>query len=295
MHNIFIPGQTPRFPCSRTRKMLSSPFTRFLTRGYALLFLMITGYSCRKVIYPRFEEDQSPPAVIQATLSDRKDSAAVLISGTLAIYDPNVYGGKDGAAVSITPEGSPPVLLNAFKNGRYGGHIATRAGQYYTLKVELEDATYTATSMMPSKVRFDSLFITRRNVLGRELRIPTVIFSDPRGTENYYRFILSVDGFESTNIFIETDRLFDGNQMTLELLDLFTDVNSPTFIDQYDQVIVEMQCISKQTYDYLYQLKESALGQGNTVNPGNPRSNLTGGALGYFSVHTSETMKIFSE
>ncbi|WP_071597001.1 DUF4249 family protein [Niabella aurantiaca] len=279
--------------------MLSPRLIRFINPGnlpvYILFFLMTTGSSCRKVIHPRFEADPSPPAVIEATLSDRKDSAAVLISGTLAIYAPNVYAGKDGAAVSITPEGSLPVLLNGFKNGRYGGHITTRTGQYYTLTVQMDGATYTATSPMPAKVIFDSLFITRRTVLGRELRIPTVTFSDPRGTENYYRFILSVDGFESTNIFIETDRLFNGNKMTLELLDLFTDSSSPTFVDQYDQVIVEMQCINKQTYDYLYQLKESALGQGNTVNPGNPQSNLTGGALGYFSVHTSETKKTFAE
>lgn len=262
---------------------------------YIALLLWTTGTACRKVIHPQFEADANAPVVIQATLSDQKDSAIIFISETLTIYAPNVYAGKDGATVSITRDDSLPVPLNPLRNGRYGGHVTTLPGHNYTLNVELEGTTYTAVSKMPSPVPFDSLFITHRNVLGRELRIPTLIFKDPPGEENYYRFVLWVDGFESTTIFIETDRLFNGNQMTLELLDLFTDSNSPTFIDKYDQVMVEMQCISKQTYQYLYQLKESALGQGNTLNPGNPRSNLTGGALGYFSVHTSETKTLFAD
>jgi len=262
---------------------------------YIVLLLLFTGASCRKVIHPVFETDANAPVVIQATLSNQKDSAIVFISETLGIYAPNEYAGKDGAIVSITRDDSLPVLLNPLRNGRYGGHVTTGPGHNYTLKVEMEGTTYTAVSKMPARVTFDSLFITHRIVLGRELRIPTLIFRDPPQEENYYRFILWVDGFESTTIFIETDRLFNGNQMTLELLDLFTDSDSPTFVDKYDQVMVEMQCISKQTYQYLYQLKESALGQGNNLNPGNPLSNLTGGALGYFSVHTSEIKTLFAD
>ncbi|WP_176954381.1 DUF4249 family protein [Niabella drilacis] len=256
---------------------------------------MIACASCRKVIHPRLSAPGAAPVVIQATLSGRKDSAVVFISETLDIYAPNVYVGKEGATVSIMRGDSLPVQLTPLGNGRYAGYLRTIPLQDYFLRVDLDGASYTAATQMPPKVKFDSLFITHRNVLGRNLRIPTVLFTDPPGEENYYRFILSVDGFESTTIFIETDRLFNGNKMTLELADLFTDSDAPTFVDKYDKVIVEMQCISKQTYQYLYELRESALGQGNSLNPGNPRSNLTGGALGYFSVHSSENKIIFSD
>lgn len=251
--------------------------------------------SCRKVIYPKYEAGVAPKTVIQATLSDQKDSAVVFISETLPVDDPNIYSGKDGAVVSITPEGSTPVPLNPRGNGWYSAHIATRTAAYYTLKAQVGGTTYNAVSKMPAKVSFDSLFISQRSILGRTMRIPTVIFTDPAASGNYYRFILSVDGFESTTIFIENDRLFNGNKMTLELLDVFTDSNAPTFIDKYDRVIVEMQCISKEAFDYFNQLKAGALGEGNSSNPGNPQSNITGGALGYFSVHTSEKKELFAD
>ncbi|MBO9594664.1 MAG: DUF4249 domain-containing protein [Niabella sp.] len=247
------------------------------------------------MIYPKYEAGVAPKTVIQATLSDQKDSAIVFISETLAVDDPNVYSGKDGAVVSITPEGGTAVALKPRGNGLYSAHIATRTGSGYTLNAQVEGTTYSAVSGMPAKVSFDSLFITQRSILGRTMRIPTVIFTDPAPGGNYYRFILSVDGFESTTIFIEDDRLFNGNKMTLELLDMFTDSDAPTFIDKYDRVIVEMQCISKKTFDYFSQLKAGALGEGNSSNPGNPQSNITGGALGYFSVHTSEKKELFAD
>ncbi|MGJ7029706.1 DUF4249 domain-containing protein [Niabella hirudinis] len=274
-------------------------FTRFMTPGYRafyiLLILTAAGASCRKVIYPRFKANTTVPVVVQAALSDYKDSASVFISEVLDIYAPNVYTGKNGATVSVMRDDSMPVSLNPLGNGRYGGNLGAIPGHHYLLKVDLGGTSYTATTVMPPKVPFDSLFITHRTVLGREMRIPTVRFTDPPGNENYYRFVLSVDGFESTTIFIETDKLFNGNKMTLELLDLFTDSKAPTFVDKFDKVIVEMQCISKQTYQYLYQLNASALGQGNSLNPGNPQSNITGGALGYFSVHSSEKKTIFAD
>ncbi|MCF3107589.1 DUF4249 domain-containing protein [Niabella sp. CC-SYL272] len=262
---------------------------------YMLLLLLFACCSCRKVIYPEYEAGTAPKTVIQASLTDQKDSAVVFISETLAVDAPNAYSGKDGAIVSITGNGSAPVILNSRGNGRYTAHIATSAGSAYTLKAQVEGVTYSAVSTMPAKVAFDSLFITQRSILGRTLRIPTVVFTDPPASGNYYRFILSVDGFESTTIFIENDRLFNGNKMTLELLDVFTDSNAPTFIDPYDRVIVEMQCISKDTFDYFSQLKAGALGEGNSSNPGNPLSNIAGGALGYFSVHTSEKKELFAD
>ncbi|WP_300603618.1 DUF4249 domain-containing protein [Niabella sp.] len=262
---------------------------------YVSLLLLMACCSCRKVIYPKYKAGVAPKAVIQATLSNQKDSAIVYISQTLAVDDPNIYSGTDGATVSITRNGSTPVTLNAMGNGRYSGHILTAAGYQYTLRAQVGGTTFNAVSKMPAKVSFDSLFITQRTILGRTMRIPTVIFTDPPASGNYYRFILSVDGFESTTIFIEDDRLFNGNKMTLELLDVFTDSNAPTFINKYDRVIVEMQCISKETFDYFNQLKAGALGQGNSANPGNPISNITGGALGYFSVHTSEKKELFAD
>jgi hypothetical protein len=60
-----------------------------------------------------------------------------------------------------------------------------------------------------------------------------------------------------------------------------------------DSVAVEMQCISPATYVYFYTLtQQSGAGPGGGTVPSNPPNNITGGALGLFSAHTTQTKSI---
>jgi hypothetical protein len=47
-----------------------------------------------------------------------------------------------------------------------------------------------------------------------------------------------------------------------------------------------MRCIDKGAYDYFYSLDQITSTNGNSATPANPVSNISGGALGYFSAHT---------
>ncbi|MBZ4187599.1 DUF4249 domain-containing protein [Niabella beijingensis] len=252
----------------------------------SVLLLILTA--CRKVVRLDLDELDYKKDVIQAILSSAKDSVTVFLSQTLNIEDPNLYNGNDDAQILISREGGVPLKLEGRGSGKYVTYITTRPGEKYTLDVQLPFARYLASSTMPAKVNFDSLYYTKRTVLGKNLYIPTVVFHDPPGIANFYRFILTVDGFENTTIFLENDRLFDGKIVSLQLLDAFQDQNATTFIDKYDSVIVNMQCIEEPVYTYLYQLRDAALGNGGTTNPGNPKSNFSGGALGYFSAQTTQ-------
>ncbi|MBZ4187640.1 DUF4249 domain-containing protein [Niabella beijingensis] len=251
------------------------------------LLTLVLG-ACRKVIRLDLDDLDYQKDVIQAILSSDKDSVVVFLSKTLKIEDPNLYEGNNNAQILINRDGGIPLTLEGRGNGRYVTYIKTSPGEKYTLDVQLSTARYLASSTMPAKVNFDSLYYTKRTILGIKQYIPTVVFHDPPGVTNFYRFILTVDGFENTTIFLENDRLFDGKTVTLEILDAFQDQNASTFIDKYDSVIVNMQCIEEPVYTYLYQLREAALGNGGTTNPGNPKSNFSGGALGYFSAQTSQ-------
>ena len=253
-----------------------------------LLLFVFTLFSCRKVIHLDLTKLERQKDVIQAILSSDKDSVTVFLSETLNIEDPNLYKGNDDAQILIEREQGIPVTLGRRGGGKYVGYIPTRSGEKYTLSVQLPTAQYLASSVMPARVNFDSLYYTQRTILGVNRYIPTVVFQDPPGISNFYRFTLTVDGFENTSIFIENDRLFDGKKVSLEILDALQDQNASTFIDKYDSVIVNMQCIEEPVYTYLYQLREAALGNGNTTNPGNPKSNFSGAALGYFSAQTSQ-------
>lgn len=53
-----------------------------------------------------------------------------------------------------------------------------------------------------------------------------------------------------------------------------------------------MLCISPEVYKYWYSLNAGATGGNNAASPANPVSNISGGALGYFSAQTAQTKYI---
>jgi hypothetical protein len=60
-----------------------------------------------------------------------------------------------------------------------------------------------------------------------------------------------------------------------------------------DVITVEMQCLDKGSYEYFYSLFSIGNnGPGGGATPTNPVSNISGGALGYFSAFTSQKQTI---
>ncbi|HKZ66576.1 MAG TPA: hypothetical protein VJ111_09490, partial [Chitinophagaceae bacterium] len=56
-----------------------------------------------------------------------------------------------------------------------------------------------------------------------------------------------------------------------------------------DTVKLDMLCIDPAVYKYWYSVNQSATGNSQSASPANPVSNISGGALGYFSAHTIQT------
>jgi hypothetical protein len=57
-----------------------------------------------------------------------------------------------------------------------------------------------------------------------------------------------------------------------------------------DQLCVELQCIDRGVFDYYNTLQQTV--EQSSATPANPASNITGGALGYFSAHTINRRQI---
>jgi hypothetical protein len=53
-----------------------------------------------------------------------------------------------------------------------------------------------------------------------------------------------------------------------------------------------MMCIENAVFKYWFSLNQSATGNSQSASPANAVSNISGGALGYFSAHTVETREI---
>ncbi|GAB3412728.1 DUF4249 domain-containing protein [Niabella aquatica] len=264
------------------------------------LILLVIGVSliavsCERVIHVGIQDAPSQ-YVVEGILTD--DSVCrVRVSMTGNFYDSLNLSGVNNAHVTITEEGKTPVvLMPASERGIYRAKFTGRPGRTYHLRVEHPAGTsnsgevkvFTATSTMPRKVRLDSLYITQRLFLGQTRNIATIRFKDPAELGNAYRFIQYVDGRAETTIFIAKDDLFNGRMVTDELL-IF---NNEYTLKKCDQVRVEMQCIDQPNYLFWYSLSQGSLGSSQSASPGNPVSNIKGGALGHFSAHTVSALNI---
>ncbi|MFT3902510.1 MAG: DUF4249 domain-containing protein [Niabella sp.] len=266
--------------------------------GAALLFIIFFSSGCEKVIKLKLP-DAEKKYVIDASLSDKKDSLIVWISKTMNNEQPvrDVEFVKNATVTVSTSENATPLTLRKVGDEnyvRYAEKIQTVPGREYFLQVKIDNEIFTSSCVMPQKVTFDSLYIDSVFIFGKKWYRPVVEFTDPPGLGNCYRFVLWVDGFESATIFVFNDKLFDGRKVKLDLLDLTTSEGDITYIDKYDFVNVDMHCISKPVYDYLYSLNQDASGS-PSASPGNPVSNITGNALGFFNVHTYATKRVMAE
>jgi len=156
-------------------------------------------------------------------------------------------------------------------------------GHTYALSVTWQQQNYTATSTMPMQISLDSISFSQLSGFGKNQIDAIANFQDPAGVKNYYQFVEFVNGTQITkDIFVFDDRLSDGKYIN------YTLYNDTTYLFQGDEVQVDMYCIDENVYNYFYQLNQSG-GTGafsTTASPANPTSNISNGALGYFSAHT---------
>lgn len=251
------------------------------------VFLLLTGFilaSCEKVIDININ-NVNKKYVIEGTITDNLNSCRVSLSQTLDITDSNQFKGVKGAIITIQEDNKTPLQLKDNGEGIYGANIAGKPGHRYTLLVKIGNDHFSATSVMPQKVKFDSLFVTERMFLGKMRKIATVTFKDPPGKGNAYRFTQFSDGKKENTIFVFDDNLLDGRMVINELLTFGSDEYN---LKGGDQLTVEMRCIEMPVYLYWYSLTQGALGQNQSASPANPVSNITGGAIGYFSANTFE-------
>ena len=175
-----------------------------------------------------------------------------------------------------------------------GGIYKTRSllgiyGRTYFLEVKVDGKTYTAQSTMPNKVNLDNLRVNTFPINGETRYSIIPVYQDPIALGNSYRFIQKINDTIDNNYNIFNDNLNNGkiNQRPLN------NRNEDLEVKLNDSVAVEMQCISPATYVYFYTLtQQSGAGPGGGTVPSNPPNNITGGALGLFSAHTTQTKAI---
>jgi hypothetical protein len=239
--------------------------------------------SCEKVIDVDIK-DAAPAIVIEGIVTNRVDSQVVKISRSALFGQTNVFPAVRGAVVSITEDGRRKATLQESRPGIYViRNTRGSPGHTYTLKVEVEGKTYTATSTMPTLVRLDTLGLNSSNFFGNTRRTISIEYQDPAGVKNYYRSLLTVNGKSSKQFFLFDDNFTDGKKISQELFDFDIDLL------QGDVAEVELHCVDSLIYRYWQGLDQNQNRGGASTTPANPVSNISNGALGYFSAHTRQS------
>jgi hypothetical protein len=268
-------------------------YKNFYRSAIAVAILVTSLTSCEKVIDVELD-NADKKYVIEANLSDQPGSAKVMLTQTKDFNENNDFTGISGAQVTIADNNGTPISLVETTPGVYEAPaLVGKEGHTYLLTVRVNGETFTASSTVPAKVRFDSLFISEREFFGETSKFATVVYTDPAGIKNAYRFIQYVNGVREDALFIRDDDSNDGLKIERTLLYFYDDEEEEEKkLKAGDNVRVEMLGISYPVYKYWYSLDQSATGSSNSATPGNPVGNINGGALGYFSAHTIQSKTV---
>lgn len=244
------------------------------------LILCAAMASCERVIDVDLNS-ASPKYVIEGTVTNLDLPHQVRVTQTKNFDEDNDFEGIENAEVTLSDSLGHSEELAHTDSGVYrGSDIAGEPGMRYSLSVNIGGETFTATSTMPEPVFFRRLLIDEVVFFGDTLKIPNATYQDPEGTDNYYRHVLYINGQKNSSIFVSSDELYDGN---LQARELFYG-NPDNGLETGDQIVVEMQTIDEQVYEYFSTLTQTI--NRSAASPANPTSNISGEALGYFSAHT---------
>ncbi|MEO6134934.1 MAG: DUF4249 family protein [Ginsengibacter sp.] len=265
-----------------------------MERNKGLVFLIVVSaiflVSCEKVIDINLNA-ANPKYVIEGNLSDIPGDCEVMVSQTVNFSDPSIFSGIENAVVSIREDEKEPIVLSQSRPGVYvSGNLRAKPTHNYTLSVTVNGQQFTSTVRAPIKVAFDSLSVFNFSGFGNSRKFANVEFRDIEGLGNAYRFVQYKNDLRNPNTYVLNDDYSDGRSINTFLA--FFDNSDGQRLDTGDTLTVDMQCIDPSVYKFFLSLSQSSTGGNSDVAPGNPVSNIRGGALGYFNAFMKQRKRI---
>lgn len=272
--------------------------TSTMKNSYKVAFAVLIGVSivitsCQKVIQLDLNS-AAPELVVEGSITNQSAPYAIKLTKTINFSDLNTFPPCTGAAVTITDNAGNSELLTETLPGTYTANtLQGTVGREYKLLIVSDNKNYQSTSQIPAPIVIDTLVQTTSNGgFGGNTGNKTVhvFFTDPAGVENYYRVTEIVNHDTLTNFSIARDFGRDGSIIQMNFRR-----GGDTRLQTGDSVTVQLESIDKNVYEYFRTLNLSG-GEGsfNSSSPANPTSNVSNGALGYFSAYsvTSKTIVI---
>lgn len=253
-----------------------------------IAILLVSLPSCEKEI--DVDLKSVPPKIAIEGIVKLDQLATVRVSHTLDFNNNDGYPNLSGAVVTISDDQGNSEILKQGANGWYTAEkIIGKVGRKYNMSVVYDGQEYTATSQMPPHVPLES--VTMKKIAAVDNPFVMLRFQDPVGEINqYYRALLFINGKQNPDLteYIVSLEFRDGQSYDWDLW-VFANDSDIDPIKKGDELTIEFQCVDKGTHKFFDSLV-NAVG-----TPTNPVSNISNGALGYFSACTAEQRTITAE
>lgn len=258
--------------------------------NYASIIFTITisffFYSCEKEI--TIDLNSSEPKYVIEGLVELNTFGYVDITMSKDYNSDGTFPPVDGALVELSDDNGKKEILTQNSSGRYVAKtIRGEKGRTYSLKININDQTFTSTSKMPEFVKIDSMFMYY--IPAFEASYPMMTFQDPGKQTNYYRNRVYINGKRMDlggDVIDNKDRQ---GRVIDRIMYVDTDDLQDEKIQTGDTITAELMCIDKGAFDFFDSLSRMSMSQTN------PTSNITGGALGYFSAYTLDSITIIAK
>lgn len=242
--------------------------------------------SCQKVVNIDLNS-ASPKYVIEGGVNNSSEPCRIKITKTKNFSDNNNFEGIENATVTVSDNAGNTANLSYTKDGIYETAVIKGVpGRTYNLSVKLGNETFSSTSQMPYPVNMDTLYSFDFIGFGDTIKMADAEYQDPAGIRNYYRFVLTLNHVVKETIYASSDEYYDGKRGSA-YINYF---NGDETIKANDSVAIEMQCIDANVYNFFFTLDQTI--SQSAAAPTNPVSNISGGALGYFSAYTVQRRRI---
>ncbi len=256
---------------------------------FYLLILTFLFSGCEKVIDVDLN-DADPQIVIQGNIDGDNGLAEVKISMTSSYFD-TVPGDKvSDALVFVSDEQGEKYRFYETAPGVYRSfEIRPETNTSYKLTVETESEVYEAESTLKPVVPLDSVtwFYDEGSSFFDAGYYLKIHLTDPLEAQNFYRIKVYKNGIlrnSNDDILLFNDRYVNGNKIDISLF------NDPYKLK--DTILVQLVTLDEKVYDYYKTFSELLNNNPGSAAPANPNTNLSNGALGYFSVWSSDTMSV---
>ena len=239
--------------------------------------------SCEEVVVIEL-----PPAqnliTIESWLSSLNETQTVRVSQSTGFSEELQVRPITNAEVAIQSRSGIIFPFSHTNNGIYASNsmFAGEVGQEYRLRIRIENQPElrSAWERMEDGVAINNLTLVNsfeENDPDNSREQFTVFFPkvsrrDPAESENYYRWVFYKDRVKYTepeSITVQDDRLFNGNLIP-------NDFRAFGYAEE-EEIIVELQAITKGAYNFLSLLKEqiTSLGTSNGTTPANITGNIS--------------------